>query len=143
MSKSSTSYCLSKWGKTMTVETFNEFTDIKGKLVESNSRYQVSGENYSSRWIRASWYYFNKDIGIEEYGTNIVVGPVGSDFEITETYADLKDFIIYDDDKMVGKYQLYGLLRQLASPQSHKKLFNYYNINFFSSVGFISDWIAS
>jgi hypothetical protein len=99
MSKSSTSYCLSKWGKTMTVETFNEFTDIKGKLVESNSKYKVSGPNYSSRWIKASWYYFNEEIGIKEYGTDIVVGPVGSDSEITESYTDLKDFIIYDDDK--------------------------------------------
>lgn len=93
------SSCIDKWGKTLSVDDFNEYTDIKGNLVESNSKYKVSGPNYSSRWIKASWYYFNEDIDIKEYGTDIVVGPVGSDSEITEAYADLNDFIIYDNDK--------------------------------------------
>ena len=97
--KSSNSYCLSKWGKTMTTETFNEFTDIKGRLVESNSKYIVKGKNYSSRWIQKDWWYFNKSTDLDYiYGESFIVGPVDSAFDTVEAYADLSGYLVLDSD---------------------------------------------
>ena len=97
--KGTNSTCIWKWGKNMSVDEFTEFTDIKGGLIDSNSKYKVSGQNYSSRWIRAEWYYYNDDILMEnKYGENIVVGPVGSSIDNEEFFADLSEQDILNDD---------------------------------------------
>ena len=98
-SKFSNDYCLSKWGKKMTAETFNEFTDIKGRLVESNSKYRVKGKNYSTRWIQNDWWYYNESTDLDYiYGKRLIVGPVDSLFDSVEVYADLSEYMIVDSD---------------------------------------------
>jgi len=92
--------CIDKWGKSMTAKTFNEITDIRGRKVESNSKYRVSGKNNSSRWIKGNWWYFNKTTDLNYiYGDSFIVGPLDSAYDSVEVYADLSDYIILDSDE--------------------------------------------